>query len=52
MLIDTPYEITRYADIDRATWPTCKDIDVILGHEPSMTKRDGRDKPGHDGVTD
>ena len=33
MLVDTPNEIIRHADINRATRPARKDVKIILPHE-------------------
>src|SRR2546429_111472 len=49
MLVDAANEIARDADIDRTARSAREDIEIILPHHRSLPKRDGRDKPGHDG---
>jgi hypothetical protein len=41
-------EIARDAGIERAAGAACKGVYIELSHSPSVQKRDGRDKPGHD----
>ena len=41
-------EIACNADIEGAAGSTGKDVNVELSHAPSVSNRDGRDKPGHD----
>src|SRR3954447_15231572 len=49
MLVDAPHEIASHADIHCTTGSACKDVKIELPHARSLPKRDGRDKPGHDG---
>ena len=49
MLVDPSDEIARDADVDCTAGSACKDVQIELAHAPSLPKRDGRDKPGHDG---
>src|SRR6188508_1771859 len=48
MFVHAPNEIAGYADVDCPAGSACKDIKIELPHGPSLPKRDGRDKPGHD----
>ena len=48
VLIDPANEVVGNADVDSATRTADKNIDEVLSHRPSLPKRDGRDKPGHD----
>src|SRR5436309_691466 len=48
MLVHTSNKVAGHADVNRASWPTRKNVEIELAHAPSLPKRDGRDKPGHD----
>jgi hypothetical protein len=41
-------KIVGDADINCASRAAGEKVNVVLGHTPSLPKRDGRDKPGHD----
>jgi hypothetical protein len=42
MLIDAANEIVGDADVERATRPARKDVDVVLSHKRSLPKQDRR----------
>jgi hypothetical protein len=48
MFVYAANEIAGHADIDCAAGPAREDVEIELPHAPSLPKRDGRDKPGHD----
>src|SRR4051812_46526723 len=41
-------EIAGYTDVDRAAGPAREDIEIIVSHEGSLPKGDGRNNPGHE----
>ncbi len=50
VFVNTANEIVGDADVNCAPWPARKDINEEPPHSPSFDDRDGRDKPGHDGI--
>jgi len=36
VLIDMPNEIVRNADVDRAARSACKNVQIVLSHDPEL----------------
>ena len=49
MFVNAPDEVACDTYVQCSARSAREDVEIILGHRQSMTNRDGRDKPGHDG---